>query len=441
MTCDNVRGRIMAHHTVKQSYLDLADRINRFPQGAPPSELLFRILEMLFSDREAELVSLLPVRPFKAERAAGAWKMSVDEARVVLDELAGRAILIDVVSEEGTTYVLPPPMAGFFEFSMMRIRDDLDQKVLSELFYEYITVEEDFIKNLFTHGETQLGRTFVSETSLPTNGTLEVLDYERASHVVESADHIGVGICYCRHKMEHMGRACSAPLDICMTFNNTAAALTRHGHARSVDVAECLDLLAEARELGLVQFGENIQQRVNFMCNCCGCCCEALIAARRFGHLHPVHTTNFLPENDAGLCSGCGKCVAACPVEAMTLVSANDPEKPKRKMAKLDEELCLGCGVCVPACPESGITLKHRDERVITPVDSVRRTVTMAVERGTLQHLIFDNHALISHRAMAAVLGAILQLPPIKRSMAQGQLGSRYVDRLIEWNGNRTASA
>ena len=193
----------MAHHTVKQGYLDLVERINRFPQGAPPSELLYRILEMLFSEREAELVSLLPIKAFNAERAARAWKMPVDSARLVLDELAGRAILLDIESEDGTTYALPPPMAGFFEFSMMRIRDDLDQKVLAELFYQYLNVEEDFIKSLFTGGETQLGRTFVAETSLPTEGALEVLDYERASHVVESATHIGVGTCYCRHKMDH----------------------------------------------------------------------------------------------------------------------------------------------------------------------------------------------------------------------------------------------
>ncbi|MCK5377395.1 MAG: (Fe-S)-binding protein, partial [Acidobacteria bacterium] len=258
----------MAHQTVRSGYQELVERLNRFPQGAPPSELLYRILEMLFSEREAELVSELPIKAFTAGQAARVWRMPVGEAQTVLDELAHRAILLDIAADDGTTYVLPPPMAGFFEFSMMRVRPDLDQKVLAELFYEYLNVEEDFIKALFTQGETRLGRVFVSEPSLPVDGALHVLDYERASQVAKDASHISVGICYCRHKMGHMDRACDAPLDICMTFNTTAASLTRHGHARSVDVTECLDLLQEARDRGLVQFGENVQERVNFICNC-----------------------------------------------------------------------------------------------------------------------------------------------------------------------------
>ena len=219
----------------------------------------------------------------------------------ILDELASRAILLDIESEDGTTYVLPPPMAGFFEFSMMRVRKDLDQKLLSELFYEYLNVEEDFIKALFTEGETQLGRTFVAETSLPAEAPSRCSISNALRGSSRAPAHIGVGVCYCRHKMQHLGTACDAPMNICMTFNTTASSLTSGtAFATQID-AELIvvDLLAEARESGLVQFGENVQQRVNFICNCCGCCCEAMIAARRFGHLHPVHTTNFLPRIDA----------------------------------------------------------------------------------------------------------------------------------------------
>jgi len=421
----------MAHHTVRSGYQNLGERLNRHPQGAPPTDLLYRILAMLFSEREAGLVAQLPIKPFTARKAAGIWRMKEFDAQSVLDALAGRAILLDIDRNGETTYVLPPPMAGFFEFSMMRIRGDIDQKMLAELFYQYLNVEEDFIRNLFVRGETQLGRVFVHEPALPPDGELQVLDYERASEVIRTAKHRGVGICYCRHKMQHVGRDCTAPKNICMTFNNSADSLIRHGYARRIDEVEGLDLLQEAYGCSLVQFGENVRQQVNFICHCCGCCCEALIAARRFALMHPVHTTNFLPQVQWDQCNGCGKCVNACPVEAMTLVSANDPHRPRNRRAKLDAEICLGCGLCVRACRTKSLRLTGRAERVITPLNGTHRAVVMAIERGGLQHVVFDNRAHLSHRAMAAILGVILKLPPLKQALASRQLKSRYLEALI----------
>ena len=232
--------------------------------------------------------------------------------------------------------------------------------------------------------------------------------------------------------MHHAGTACDAPMDICMTFNSSAASLIQSGFARQIDAAECLDLLDQAYAHDLVQFGENVQNGVNFICNCCGCCCEALVAARKFGFLQPVHTSNFLPAVAADNCTGCGKCVSVCPVEAVGLVSANDPQKKNRKIARIQEDICLGCGVCVRACPTGALTLVPREERVITPVNSTQRVVQMAIERGKLQHLIFDNRYHFSHRAMAAILGVILQLPPVKQLMASEQMKSRYLAALIE---------
>jgi ferredoxin len=425
----------MAHHTVRSGYRDLVDRLNRFPQGAPPSAVLDRILAMLFSEREARLVARLPIRPFTADQAARRWSLPLARAREILEGLASRAILLDLEVRGRQLYLLPPPMAGFFEFSMMRLRGDLDQKALAELFHQYLDVEEDFVKALFGQGETRLGRVFVHEGVLSGESALHVMDYERASEVIRTAKPMGVGLCYCRHKMAHLGRACDNPLEICMTFNTAAASLIKHGHARPVDAAEGLDLLQQARALHLVQFGENVQRGVSFICNCCGCCCEAMIAARRFGLMHPVHTTNLVPEPVPANCNGCGKCVAACPVEAMTLVSTHDPRAPAGKRARLDGAICLGCGVCADVCARDGLRLVSRPERVITPLNSVHRTVLMAVERGMLQNLIFDNHALRSHRAMAAVLGAILRLPPVQRTLARRQLRSRYLETLLARSG------
>jgi NAD-dependent dihydropyrimidine dehydrogenase PreA subunit len=125
------------------------------------------------------------------------------------------------------------------------------------------------------------------------------------------------------------------------------------------------------------------------------------------------------------------KCADVCPVEAMGIVSAGDPRRHKRKKAKVNEDLCLGCGVCARVCDKQAIELKQRAQRVITPVTTAHRAVVMAIERGGLQNLIFDNQALASHRAMAAILGVILKLPPLKQVLASQQMKSRYLDKLL----------
>ncbi|MFC1745965.1 4Fe-4S dicluster domain-containing protein [Candidatus Riflebacteria bacterium] len=420
----------MSHRTLKSSYSKLINRINKFPLGAPPSKLLYKILKLLFSEKEAEKVALLPIRPFTAKRASQIWKLPLKKTKKILDELAGRAILVDIERGSENTYTLPPPMAGFFEFSMMRIRGDINQKLLSELFYQYLNVEEDFIKQLFTGGETHLGRIFVNEPVLTNENATHVLDYERATQVIKTASHIGVGVCYCRHKMLHLGKACCAPMNICMTFNYMASSLINANFCCQIEVAEAMELLQQAYEENLVQFGENVREEVSYICHCCGCCCEALLANKRFGSLHPVHTTNFIPlVNDAN-CSGCGKCENICPVDAMTMVYANDS---KKKVARVNDELCLGCGMCVRNCSnKDSLTLASRPERVLTPINTTHLSVLMAIERGKFQNMLFDNQVLHSHRALAAVIGVILRLPPIKQIMASKQVKSRYLEVLIK---------
>ena len=53
-----------------------------------------------------------------------------------------------------------------------------------------------------------------------------------------------------------------------------------------------------------------------------------------------------------GSCDGCGSCVAACPVQAMSIEGGK---------ACIDYKKCLFCGRCVEACASNSLTHKNRD--------------------------------------------------------------------------------
>ncbi len=420
----------MGHLTSRDAYRNLSDRINWFTQGAPQSETLFKILEVLYSEKEAKWVALLPVRPFTVKRAARIWNTTEYKAERLLDHLCEKALLVDSWHNGVRKFVMPPPMAGFIEFALMRTRGDIDQKYLAELYYQYMNVEEDFIKDLFFATETKLGRVFVQEPVLLNDKANHILDYERATHIVEEAEYIGLGLCYCRHKMYHAGHPCeiNAPWDVCLTFDNVARSLAAHGdYCRLISKEEAMDALERSYASNLVQIGENVREHPAFICNCCGCCCEALQAARHFSPMQPVATTNYIPEMDHDTCVGCGKCSKACPVLAISM----EKDENGKKKAVVNKEICLGCGVCARNCAFKAIKMERRPVQVITPVNNTHRFVLQAIEKGTLQNLIFDNEAFANHRAMAAVFGTILKLPPMKQALASKQLKSIYLDKIL----------
>lgn len=414
----DVQKNKMGH--IAQSYKDLQKRLDRHAQGAPESETLYKILEILFTEEEAKYVSKLPIRFFTIEEASFRLKKDYSITEKILDTLAEKGILFDFEKGKIRAFALAPTMAGFFEFSLMRTDGKFDREILSELFYQYINQEKKFITRIFGM-TTPIDRTFVHEDKIQAKDISAVLDYEKASHVIESASQITVSECYCRHKMEHMGKACNMPNEVCLSFNKAAETLAKHKIAKEISKEQAMKILKDCRELGLVQIGDNVQEGVNWICNCCGCCCEALIAYKKLGYKRKIHS-NFFAHIDDGKCRSCGICIAKCPVDAI---------QNKNDRILIDTDKCIGCGVCSHFCPQNCIVLERKKKINYVPKDSFERIVINAIEEGKLQNYIFDNYDSWTSELLRELFGVILKLTPKKILMAQKQIKSKYLEALV----------
>lgn len=415
-------------HIIQNSYKSLQKRLDAPAQGAPESKSLYRILEILFSEKEAELVSKLPLQPFTIKKASKRWDKNIKETENILNKLADKGIVLDIEDKGERKFILAPTMAGFFEFSLMRTDGKFDRKILSELFYQYLNVEEDFVAQLFGLN-TQITRTIVHEDMIEEKDRSIILDYEKASEIIKTASCITVGTCYCRHKMEHIGKACDMPQEVCLTLNSAAKSLSKHGVAKEINKKEAMKIIKKCMDLGLVQIGDNVQNNVNWICNCCGCCCEALIGYKRTGYKANLES-NFLAINNNEECIGCGICVNKCPVDAINL-----QEEAGKKIAIVDMDKCIGCGVCKRFCPTKSIKLKRKKDINYTPKDSFERCLMNAVETGKLQNYIFDNFDSWSHEIFRKLFSIIFNLPPVKKIYALKQLkSSRFFSRLNKKN-------
>jgi NAD-dependent dihydropyrimidine dehydrogenase PreA subunit len=401
-------------------YGRLQKRLDRFPIGAPPAAALYEILKRLYTEEEAEIAARMPISPIGLDGIARRTKKSPDELRLLLDRMADKGLVMDFVRKGKITYMLSPTLLGFFEFAFMRARDDIPQKEIARHMAAYVHDDPAYARSVLA-GKTQSGRTLVHEAALDPEEMTRVLDYERATHLVREAKAWAVSLCYCRHIMEHEGKRCSKPMDVCTTLNSSAEYVARHGLGRKISREEALDIFARTREEGLVHIVDNVQKRPAFVCHCCGCCCAMLSAINRFKMFDAVATSPFEAAFDPAKCNGCGLCAKRCPVSAIRIEGEG-----KGKKAALSHEVCLGCGVCKPACNRGALAMSPRKERILVPEKAWHRWVVMAIERGKFQNLLFDDFDRLDHAALRAVTRIVVGLPPVKKALLSRQVQSRF---------------
>ena len=80
------------------------------------------ILEILYTPEEAELASKLPVVPTDLGDLATRLGVKAQDLKPRLDAMCDKGLVLDLAHPNSgrTTYLLSPPVVGFFEFSMMR---------------------------------------------------------------------------------------------------------------------------------------------------------------------------------------------------------------------------------------------------------------------------------------------------------------------------------
>ncbi len=411
-------------------YRRLGRKIDGLPTRAPWNETLYEILKELYSPEEAQVLVRMPFGLSTFEQVMRSTKLEPEKLRPHLEGLCEKGLVVDLWIEDRYRYMPAPVVVGIFEMTMMRTRGELRYAEWAKLFYDYLHGNPAYhAANAAQDRRVSVMRTLPHEEAIAAAVPVEILDYEKATAIVENAEKCAVGLCSCRHEKLHVGaKTCDAPLETCSSFGRSADLLIRHGMAREVTTSEMRENLARSRELKLVLTADNVQKNIGFICHCCGCCCHLLLGVSRHGYPHTIVTSTYAPRVEEEKCAGCGKCAKACPIHAIQMVEGADslPGKPKRP--RPDESICLGCGVCGLACPKNAIRLVKRSQRVLHPETTFERVILASLERGTLQNQIFDDPGRLTHQFLRGLVGGFLRLPPVKQALMSDLLRSRFLN-------------
>jgi Fe-S-cluster-containing hydrogenase component 2 len=167
-----------------------------------------------------------------------------------------------------------------------------------------------------------------------------------------------------------------------------------------------------------VQIGDNKRDELVVICNCCGCCCDILLAYKRLGSTSLINPTNYIASIDQDACSGCGICADKCPVGAISI---------EAEEAIVNNKVCLGCGVCTRFCPIEVCKLEARPEKVFVPYNTFERVALQSIDQGKMGNFIFDNQTSLVHKILRESINGLIKLPSVKRFLLKEKVYTRML--------------
>jgi NAD-dependent dihydropyrimidine dehydrogenase PreA subunit/DNA-binding transcriptional ArsR family regulator len=352
-------------------YEDLRERLDKHVTGAPEAPEILEILSILFAAEEAKVAAAMPFRPKSAEEIAGRAGVSPEEARERLESLADKGLVYAREKNGEWGYALLPIMPGIFEFPYMKGKKDETLERLAGLW-------ESYLQKVATAsaGEIPLARVIPIQEEVENEP--RVLTYDKVYQLIDEAKVVGLAHCACRTAFAN----CDAPLEACMLFDDTCTYLVERGYARYIEKDEMKQLLREFDEMGLVHNVNNSQDKLQFICNCCPCCCGFLRTVIELKLPGWLATSGFLASVDGEACTACAVCEDRCPVGAIEVID---------EVAHVDADMCIGCGICVSGCDTDAVVLVRREDVPVPPETMREFGIKTLQNKGKLEEFIEIN--------------------------------------------------
>lgn len=352
-------------------YEKLREILHTHPAGAPKSKHFGEILRILFTPEDAEVALGLVFVPRNVPEIARAAGVSENAVMERCESMANKGIIFSRQKDGEMGYALLPTIPGLFEFPFMTGGGTPMHERLARLWMEY---HNEALGNEFAASETPLARVIPVERSL--DARVEVFPYEVISTMMSRAKVFGLSQCACRVSVG----ACQKPRDVCLTFDRFAQFLIERKLAREISSREAEDALDRSEEAGLVHTTNNSQDRLNFLCNCCTCCCTILRGLTHLNNPNAFAKSRWKAEVDADLCTGCGICEDnRCPMSAVKVVEG---------VASVDIDRCIGCGLCTTTCDAAAIRMVPRVQATEPPGTASDMGIKVATEKGRIDDFL-----------------------------------------------------
>ncbi len=354
----------------------LQAKLNTNPFGAPKRQEFIEILQMLFTPEEAELALHLPFSPQPVSEIAQALKRPEEDLVRLCESMANKTLVYSYETRHNKKmYMLFPTAPGLFEFPIMKNAvspgslPGIDFEHLAKLWDQY---HKDGWGLEMANSPTPGARVIPVQQAIP--ATLHVFPYEEAAYYIRTSKYVGLSDCPCRVSWKR----CDKPIDVCMPLGYSAKYLADRGAAKLITVEEGIAVLGRAEEAGLVHCASNTRDKIDYICNCCPCCCGILGAITRLKGAVSRPESNFYSTINAKNCTGCGVCIDRCPTKAITVDD----------VAVVDQTLCIGCGLCVSGCDFEAAALVRKETSIEPPADIREMLSRMATEKGRAEEFL-----------------------------------------------------